>query len=123
MTSIPPMSHSKRIRICLGDRTYEQLVHLADLADNPVTIEARLLLTWGIDLALRRWEELSAAYGDDGEKTNAPAGWAQPTLPMIEPSADETAEALAEMRQNPRIVRTDDDDISAPRPYPPTATA
>jgi hypothetical protein len=85
------------VRVVLGRRSYEQLEHLADLADLPVNTEARLLLTWGIDLAMRRWDELSTADADDPEPPGVPPGWHQPLLPMVELDADEVRTALDEL--------------------------
>lgn len=113
------MCPSKRLRINVGERTYQQLVHLADLADQSVAVEARLLLTWGIDLALRRWEELCAGDGDDQPDQPHPAGWSQPTLPMVDLSEEETTRALDELRQNPRLVLVSTDEQEPPRPFAP----
>lgn len=113
------MCPSKRLRINVGERTYQQLVHLADLADQPVAIEARLLLTWGIDLALRRWEELSGADGTDPQDQVYPDGWHQPTLPMVDLSEEEANRALDELRKNPRVVLVSTDEQEPPRPFPP----
>lgn len=117
--STTPMPRSKRLRLNVGQRTYEQLLHLADLADQSVATEARLLLTWGIDMALRRWEDLTGQGPDDPAPEPLPSPWAQPVLPMFDPTPAEVERALAEVRQNPRTIEVSTDEDEPPRPFPP----
>lgn len=113
------MSPSKRIRITLGNRSYEQLVHLADLADQSVAVEARLLLTWGIDLALRRWAELSGTSAEPALHVVEPTVYAPPKLPMHDLTQAETDRAMREIRRQAREMTVDEDPAEPPRPFPP----
>lgn len=99
MTTTVPTFRSRRLRLTIGDRVYTQLTYLAELAELEVPTEARLLLQWGIEMALRRWQQLSQP--DDplpgGTETSAPP--AVHVLPMFPLQETEVSAQMDEVHR------------------------